>query len=62
MSHSKYEDHENEVAVGAMLPFLKYKNPYCIIFLEIHVRSLLGLCVPGVTEGPKASKKALAHL
>ena len=39
----------------------QHKYSYSISFLN-HVRSYLGLCVPGVTEGPKASKKTLAHL
>ena len=53
MSQSKYENHENEGALGAMMFFFFLHLAYSNLFLELHVRSSLRLCVTGVTEGLK---------
>ena len=54
VNQSKNESHENEGARGRHDFFFEHKYPLTMIFfLEFHACSLLGLCVPGVTEGPE---------
>ena len=44
---------------GAMMVFFLHKYRFTVIFLQFHACSFLGLCVLGVTEGPK---RPLKHL
>ena len=56
MKQSKYEDREDEGAMGALMAFtvnLGINIHIPLFFIKLHARSSLGLWVPVLTGGPK---------